>query len=101
MDAGCRNGAPPPRLTVSTNPTNVLISGQSPESESALVGDPSRLVDFLGNFSDFLTDEAAAAAKDLLPAWAKGKIAEACSWADTQRFRYKWSSPLHFADTPG
>jgi hypothetical protein len=50
---------------------------------------------------NFLTDEAAAAVKDLLPAWANGDLAETCAWADTQRFRYKWSSPLHFADTPG
>jgi len=39
--------------------------------------------------------------KDLLPGWAGGDLAETCSWADTQRFRYRWSSPLHFADTPG
>nr|CAB3488508.1 unnamed protein product [Digitaria exilis] len=45
--------------------------------------------------------EASAAVKDLLPGWAGGDLAETCSWPDTQRFRYKWSSPLHFADTPG
>lgn len=39
--------------------------------------------------------------KELLPGWAGGELAETCSWADTQRFRYRWSSPLHFADTPG
>ncbi|KAG8043758.1 hypothetical protein GUJ93_ZPchr0458g22818 [Zizania palustris] len=49
----------------------------------------------------FLTSEAAAAVKELLPGWAGGDLAETCSWADTQRFRYRWSSPLHFADTPG
>jgi hypothetical protein len=50
---------------------------------------------------NFLTEEAATAVKELLPAWANGELAETCAWADTQRFRYKWSSPLHFADTPG
>ncbi|BAS91382.1 endonuclease 2 [Oryza sativa Japonica Group] len=49
----------------------------------------------------FLTKEAATAVKELLPGWAGGELAETCSWADTERFRYRWSSPLHFADTPG
>ncbi|PWZ38206.1 Endonuclease 3 [Zea mays] len=49
----------------------------------------------------FLTKEASTAVKELLPGWAGGELAETCSWADTQRFRYRWSSPLHFADTPG
>ena len=49
----------------------------------------------------FLTSEASAAVKELLPSWANGELAEVCAWADKQRFRYRWSSPLHFADTPG
>ena len=49
----------------------------------------------------FLTSEASAAVQDLLPGWAKGELAETCSWADRQRWHYRWSSPLHFADTPG
>ncbi|KAI5010379.1 hypothetical protein ZWY2020_012516 [Hordeum vulgare] len=48
----------------------------------------------------FLTKEASAGVKDLLPSSANGELAEVCSWADSQRFRYRWSSPLHFADTP-
>ncbi|XBJ05205.1 hypothetical protein VPH35_024029 [Triticum aestivum] len=48
----------------------------------------------------FLTKEALAGVKALLPSSANGELAEVCSWADTQRFRYRWSSPLHFADTP-
>ncbi|XP_037487594.1 endonuclease 4-like [Triticum dicoccoides] len=48
----------------------------------------------------FLTKEALAGVKALLPSSAKGELAEVCSWADNQRFRYRWSSPLHFADTP-
>uniref|UniRef100_A0A0A8XNE2 Aspergillus nuclease S1 n=1 Tax=Arundo donax TaxID=35708 RepID=A0A0A8XNE2_ARUDO len=49
----------------------------------------------------FLTEEASTAVKDLLPGWAGGDLAETCSWADNQRFRYRWSSPLHFADSEG
>uniref|UniRef100_A0A453D721 Aspergillus nuclease S1 n=1 Tax=Aegilops tauschii subsp. strangulata TaxID=200361 RepID=A0A453D721_AEGTS len=49
----------------------------------------------------FLTSEALTGVKALLPSWANGELAEVCSWADSQRFRYRWSSPLHFADTPG
>ncbi|CAL5029604.1 unnamed protein product [Urochloa decumbens] len=49
----------------------------------------------------FLTDEASTAVKALLPGWARGDLAETCLWADKQRFRYRWSSPLHFADNPG
>lgn len=36
----------------------------------------------------------------LLPDYAKGDLASLCSWADQVRFRYRWSSPLHFIDTP-
>ncbi|KAF8762782.1 hypothetical protein HU200_009090 [Digitaria exilis] len=39
--------------------------------------------------------------KDLLPGWAGGDLAETCSWADSLRSQYPWSSPLHYADTPG
>ncbi|CAL5014473.1 unnamed protein product [Urochloa decumbens] len=49
----------------------------------------------------FLTKEASTAVKNLLPGWAGGDLAETCLWADKQRFRYRWSSPLHFADNPG
>lgn len=55
----------------------------------------------LCSLQSFLTKEASTAVKELLPGWAGGELAETCSWADTQRFRYRWSSPLHFADTPG
>ncbi|RRT58205.1 hypothetical protein B296_00018479 [Ensete ventricosum] len=30
-----------------------------------------------------------------------GDLAAVCSWADEVRFRYRWSSPLHYANTPG
>ncbi|KMZ72487.1 hypothetical protein ZOSMA_162G00060 [Zostera marina] len=48
----------------------------------------------------YLSDDASAAVLDLLPASANGELASVCSWADQLRFRYRWSSPLHFIDTP-
>ncbi|GAA0162626.1 hypothetical protein LIER_18671 [Lithospermum erythrorhizon] len=47
-----------------------------------------------------LTDVAAAAVKDLLPSSAENDLGSVCSWADHVRFHYKWSSPLHYIDTP-
>lgn len=47
-----------------------------------------------------LTEEASAAVNELLPDYAKGDLASLCSWADQVRFRYGWSRPLHFIDTP-
>eukprot|EP00250_Pteridium_aquilinum_P029764 c40087_g1_i1 orf=265-1152(-) len=40
------------------------------------------------------------AVQDLLPEHAKGNLASLCSWPDEMRFRYKWSSALHYIDTP-
>ncbi|MCO5575675.1 hypothetical protein L7F22_029479 [Adiantum nelumboides] len=40
------------------------------------------------------------AVQDLLPKDAEGNLASLCSWPDAMRFRYKWSSALHFIDTP-
>lgn len=51
-------------------------------------------------FQKYLSDDASAAVLDLLPASANGELASVCSWADQLRFRYRWSSPLHFIDTP-
>ncbi|GMI70686.1 endonuclease 2 [Hibiscus trionum] len=47
-----------------------------------------------------LSDAAADAVKELLPEWAEDDLGSACSWADQVRFRYQWSSPLHFINTP-
>lgn len=47
-----------------------------------------------------LSDAAAAAVKQLLPDFAEGDLGSVCSWADRVRFRYHWSAPLHFIDTP-
>lgn len=38
--------------------------------------------------------------KALLPRDAGGNLSSVCSWADNVRFRYHWSAPLHFIDTP-
>ncbi|CAL1392555.1 unnamed protein product [Linum trigynum] len=46
-----------------------------------------------------LSDAAAAAVKQLLPEDAED-LASLCSWADKVKFRYKWSSALHYIDTP-
>ncbi|GMH05404.1 hypothetical protein Nepgr_007244 [Nepenthes gracilis] len=47
-----------------------------------------------------LTDGVRAAVKELLPEFANGELAAVCSWADDIRFHYRWSSDLHFVDTP-
>lgn len=51
---------------------------------------------------NYLTDDALAAVKALLPDDAEGDLASVCSWADTVRYKshYRWSSTLHYADTP-
>ena len=38
--------------------------------------------------------------EDLLPNYAKNNLSRLCSWADRVKFRYRWSSPLHYIDTP-
>lgn len=40
--------------------------------------------------------------KQLLPDSAEGDLAAVCSWADEVRrnYRYRWSSALHYVDTP-
>ncbi|XP_047052946.1 endonuclease 2-like [Lolium rigidum] len=49
----------------------------------------------------YLSEEAAAAVRELLPASAGGELSTMCPWADEVRFRYHWASPLHYANTPG
>uniref|UniRef100_A0A1D1YVZ5 Aspergillus nuclease S1 n=1 Tax=Anthurium amnicola TaxID=1678845 RepID=A0A1D1YVZ5_9ARAE len=49
----------------------------------------------------YLTENATNAVLELLPAVAEGDLAAVCSWADEVRFRYRWSSPLHYINTPG
>ncbi|KAI5677589.1 hypothetical protein M9H77_08539 [Catharanthus roseus] len=47
-----------------------------------------------------LSEAAAVAVKDLLPSYAEDDLGSLCSWADRVKFRYHWSSPLHYIDTP-
>jgi protein associated with RNAse G/E len=47
-----------------------------------------------------LSDTAAEAVKKLLPDYAQNDLASVCTWADHVKFYLKWSSPLHYADTP-
>ncbi|KAL6848251.1 hypothetical protein ACP4OV_022379 [Aristida adscensionis] len=47
-----------------------------------------------------LSGAAAAAVKELLPSYAGGNLSSLCSWADDVKFRYHWSAPLHYIDTP-
>ncbi|XP_010916398.1 endonuclease 2 [Elaeis guineensis] len=47
-----------------------------------------------------LSDAAAAAVKELLPSSADNDLSSLCSWADRVKFHYRWSSELHFINTP-
>lgn len=47
-----------------------------------------------------LSEAAADAVKQLLPEYAGSDLGSVCSWADEVRFRYHWSAPLHFINTP-
>ncbi|KAH7840846.1 hypothetical protein Vadar_022471 [Vaccinium darrowii] len=47
-----------------------------------------------------LSEAAADAVKKLLPVSAEGDLGSECSWADRVKFRYHWSSALHYIDTP-
>ncbi|PKU80085.1 endonuclease 2 [Dendrobium catenatum] len=49
----------------------------------------------------YLTEKTLKAVVDLLPETAGGELSTICPWADTVRFRYRWSSPLHYINTPG
>ncbi|XP_042439059.1 endonuclease 2-like isoform X2 [Zingiber officinale] len=49
---------------------------------------------------DRLSESAAAAVKELLPAYAGDDLSTLCPWADRIKFRYRWSSELHYIDTP-
>ncbi|XP_073000314.1 endonuclease 2-like [Typha latifolia] len=50
---------------------------------------------------EYFTNKTSKAVLDLLPETANGDLASVCSWADEMRFRYRWSSPLHYINTPG
>ncbi|CAK9176806.1 unnamed protein product [Ilex paraguariensis] len=48
----------------------------------------------------YLTEDTVTAVKALIPDHAEGDLAAVCSWPDDVRFHYRWSSPLHYVDTP-
>ncbi|MQM06457.1 hypothetical protein Taro_039284 [Colocasia esculenta] len=47
-----------------------------------------------------LTEAAREVVEALLPEYAAGDLSSLCSWPDHVKFRYPWSSPLHYIDTP-
>ncbi|XP_050889716.1 endonuclease 4-like [Lathyrus oleraceus] len=47
-----------------------------------------------------LTEAAADAEKQLLPTYANNDLSSVCTWADRVKFALRWTSALHFADTP-
>lgn len=46
------------------------------------------------------TQSTLDAVHGLLPEYAAGNLSRLCSWADDVKFKYRWSSPLHYIDTP-
>ncbi|KAL8531707.1 hypothetical protein ACS0TY_008340 [Phlomoides rotata] len=47
-----------------------------------------------------LSKAAEDAVSHLLPSFAKHDLSSVCSWADRVKFRYHWSRPLHYINTP-
>ncbi|PIN22063.1 nuclease S1 [Handroanthus impetiginosus] len=47
-----------------------------------------------------LSKVAAEAVRKLLPAYSNDDLGRLCPWADRIRFRYRWSSDLHYINTP-
>ncbi|KAG6396628.1 hypothetical protein SASPL_142783 [Salvia splendens] len=47
-----------------------------------------------------LSKAAEDAVSQLLPSYADNDLGSLCSWADRVKFRYHWSSPLHFINSP-
>ncbi|XP_020593788.1 endonuclease 2 isoform X2 [Phalaenopsis equestris] len=47
-----------------------------------------------------LSEAAADRVNELLPDHAKNNLSSLCSWADHVRFRYTWSSELHYINVP-
>lgn len=51
---------------------------------------------------DLLEPDAAHVVRMLLPDYVNGNLSALCVWPDQIRhwYRYRWTSPLHFIDTP-
>lgn len=58
--------------------------------------------DFCTNLQALLKPEASEAIHHLLPPSVNGNLSALCVWPDQIRhwYKYKWTSPLHFIDTP-
>ncbi|KAB1221073.1 Endonuclease 2 [Morella rubra] len=57
--------------------------------------------DIVCNIAQSRLNEAAAdIVQELLPKSAENDLGSVCSWADQVKFRYHWSSPLHYVNTP-
>lgn len=54
------------------------------------------------NLQSLLEPDAAHAVENLLPQHVNGDLSALCVWPDQVRhwYRYRWTSPLHFIDTP-
>ncbi|XXG83750.1 hypothetical protein AAC387_Pa10g1436 [Persea americana] len=47
-----------------------------------------------------LSEAASDAVNQLLPDNGENDLPSLCAWADRMRFRYHWSAPLHYINTP-
>jgi hypothetical protein len=54
------------------------------------------------DLQDLLGSEALEAVRNLLPHNVNGDLSALCTWPDQIRhwYKYRWTSPLHFIDTP-
>ncbi|XP_010268371.1 PREDICTED: endonuclease 2 [Nelumbo nucifera] len=78
----------------SASGTGVIFIRNPSTGENKLYGE------FLVNAQARLNKAAADAVKQLLPDYAENDLGSLCSWADHVKFRYHWSSALHYIDTP-
>ncbi|CAL0313946.1 unnamed protein product [Lupinus luteus] len=60
------------------------------------------LVPLHGAKRALLEPQASEAVSNLLPEYVQGDLSALCVWPDQIRhwYKYKWTSPLHFIDTP-
>lgn len=47
-----------------------------------------------------MSEAASDAVNQLLPDNGENDLPSLCAWADRMRFRYHWSAPLHYINTP-
>ncbi|GJN05936.1 hypothetical protein PR202_ga23614 [Eleusine coracana subsp. coracana] len=84
--------APHPRELLTLPLAVLLVASLSPRADAW--GKEGHIM------QKYLSEKAAAAVQDLLPASAGGELSAVCPWADEVRWHYHWSSPLHYANTP-